>query len=47
VDRKYITQTKFDALEILTGEISKMISSLITYQGKSDFRGQKFKAGEK
>lgn len=46
-DRSYINQQKFDELSQLTDEISKMIFGLIEYLGKSDFRGQKFKAREK
>lgn len=46
-DRKYINQQKFDELSQLIDEISKMIFGLIEYLGKSDFRGQKFKAREK
>lgn len=41
LDRKYITQVKFDELENLITEICKMLISLITYLGKSNFRGQK------
>jgi len=47
LDRKYITPEKFDELEKLIEEISKMIAGLIIYLGKSDFRGKKFKAREK
>jgi len=47
LDRKYITPEKFDELEKLIEEISKMIAALIIYLGKSDFRGKKFKAREK
>jgi len=46
-DRKYIDQQKMDELSQLIDEISKMIFGLIEYLGKSDFRGQKFKAREK
>ena len=47
LDRKYLTQIKFDELAVLITEICKMLNSLITYLGKSDFRGQKFKVREK
>ncbi len=47
LDRKYITQPRFDELSFLIDEISKMIFGLITYLGKSDLKGQKFKAREK
>ncbi len=47
LDRKYITLIKFDELVSLITEICKMLTSLITYLGKSDFRGQKFKVREK
>jgi len=47
LDRKYITPEKFDELEKLIEEISKMIAALIIYLDKSDFRGKKFKAREK
>lgn len=47
LDRKYITIEKFAELENLIQEICKMIAALIIYLGKSDFRGQKFKAREK
>jgi four helix bundle protein len=46
-DRKYINQQKFDEFCQLIDEISKMIFGFIEYLGKSDFRGQKFKAREK
>lgn len=44
LDRKYISNEKTEELVNLIEEIKKMINSLITYLGKSDFRGQKFKA---
>ena len=47
LDRSYITRMKFDELCLLIEEISKMIFGLIAYLGKSDFKGQKFKAREK
>ncbi|MEO7984453.1 MAG: four helix bundle protein [Bacteroidota bacterium] len=47
LDRQYITQEKFDELSALLNEISKMIFGLIIYLGKSDLKGQKFKAREK
>ena len=42
-DRKYISKEKSDELFNLLEEIKKIINALITYLGKSDFRGQKFK----
>jgi four helix bundle protein len=47
LDRKYIPTEKFNELEKLIEEISKMIAAFIIYLGKSDFRGKKFKAREK
>ena len=47
LDRNYINRLKFDELCALIVEISKIIFGLIAYLGKSDFRGQKFKAREK
>ncbi|MBM3415497.1 MAG: four helix bundle protein [Bacteroidetes bacterium] len=46
-DRKYINNEKMEEVSTLIDEISKMIFGLIDYLGKSDFRGQKFKAREK
>jgi four helix bundle protein len=43
-DRKYIANEKLEYLFNLIEEIKKMTNALITYLGKSDFRGQKFKA---
>jgi four helix bundle protein len=43
-DRKYISNEKLEELFNLLEEIKKMTNALITYLGKSDFRGQKFKA---
>lgn len=45
-ERKYIDTKKSEELFSLITEIGKMINALITYLGKSDFRGQKFKARE-
>ena len=42
-DRNYISDEKRDELIALTDEIGKMITSLITYLGSSEFRGTKFK----
>jgi four helix bundle protein len=47
LDRHYMQQNKFDELEKLIEEIRKMITSLVSYLGKSDFRGPKFKARQK
>ncbi len=46
-DRSYITKEKQEELFSIIEEIIKMISSLITYLGKTGFRGQKFKVREK
>jgi four helix bundle protein len=46
-DRKYINQQKLDELSQLIDEISMMIFGFIEYLGKSDLRGQKYKAREK
>lgn len=42
-DRKYIPNTQLETLMNLIDEITKMISSLIIYLGKTDIRGAKFK----
>jgi four helix bundle protein len=47
LDRNYIPKEKFEEFSSFADEISKMIFGLIAYLGKSDFRGQKFKAREK
>lgn len=47
LDRNYLSQTKFDELELLIDVIGKMNASLITYLNKNDFRGQKFKGRQK
>jgi len=47
LDFEYISSTTFEELIALTGEISRMIAALILYLGKSDLKGQKFKAREK
>ena len=46
-DRNYISIEKKDKLMALADEIGKMITSLITYLGSSDFRGTKFKGRDK
>lgn len=46
-DRNYICKEKSEDLLVLIEEIKKMINALITYLGKSDLRGQKFKARDK
>lgn len=43
-DRSYISYEKMDDLFIIIEEIKKMINALISYLGKSDLKGQKFKA---
>jgi four helix bundle protein len=47
LDREYITKEKFDELVSIISEISKMISSLTIYLGKSNIKGPKFKPREK
>ena len=42
-DRNYISKEKQEELFGIIDAIIKMISSLITYLGKTGFRGQKFK----
>ena len=42
-DRGYIAKEKTDELFLLIEEIKRIINALISYLGKSDFRGQKFK----
>lgn len=46
-DRNYISKETQEELFSIIKEIIKMISSLITYLGKTDFRGQKFKVRER
>lgn len=43
LDVTYITQEKFDELYTSTDEITRMITSFISYLNKSDIKGQKFK----
>ena len=43
-DRKYISNKKLEELFNLIEEIKKMTNALITYLGRSDLKGQKFKA---
>ncbi len=45
-DRKYINPEKLKDLLELLEEIKKMINALISYLGKSDLKGQKFKNRE-
>ena len=44
LDSNYVSKEKTEELFNLIEEIKKMINSLISYLGKSDLRGQKFKA---
>ena len=43
LDNKYITQKLFDELYNLANELTKMITSFISYLNKSNIKGQKFK----
>jgi len=43
LDNKYITQKLFDELYNLADELTKMITSFISYLNKSKIKGQKFK----
>lgn len=43
LDNKYITQQLFDELYSLADELTKMITSFISYLNKSKIKGQKFK----
>lgn len=43
LDIGYITKEKFDELYSFANEITKMITGLIGYLNKSDYKGQKFK----
>ena len=43
LDNKYITQQLFDELYNLANELTKMITSFISYLNKSKIKGQKFK----
>ena len=44
MDRDYLTQEKSAEILLLLEEIKKMNNSLIQYLGKTDIRGQKYKA---
>ena len=46
-DRNYVQKEKLDSIFSLIDETTNMINALKNYLGKSDFRGQKFKAREK
>jgi four helix bundle protein len=46
-DRNYITEEKRKELADLADEITKMITSLISYLGGSELKGIKFKSREK
>lgn len=41
LDQKYIDQNSFDELKRHVSEVSRMISGLISYLSRSDFRGNK------
>lgn len=43
LDNKYISQQLFDELYNLADELTKMITSFISYLNKSKIKGQKFK----
>jgi len=43
LDNKYITQKIFNELYSLADELTKMITSFISYLNKSGIKGQKFK----
>jgi four helix bundle protein len=43
LDNKYITQQLFNELYNLADELTKMITSFISYLNKSKIKGQKFK----
>ena len=43
LDNKYISQKVFDELYNLANELTKMITSFISYLNKSKIKGQKFK----
>lgn len=43
LDRNYIDETKFNCLKSNVLEISKMISNLMSYLRKSDYKGTKYK----
>jgi four helix bundle protein len=43
LDNKYFTQQLFDELYNLADELTRMITSFISYLNKSKIRGQKFK----
>ncbi len=46
LDNKYISQKLFDELYNLADELTKMITSFISYLNKSKIKGQKFKNRE-
>lgn len=43
LDQNYITKQDFDELYMLSEEISKMLSSFISYLNKTEVMGEKFK----
>lgn len=43
IDNKYFSPQQFDEFYTLADEVTKMITSLITYLNKSKIKGQKFK----
>ena len=43
LDNSYINREAFDHLYLMANKVTKMITSLITYLNKSDYKGQKFK----
>ena len=43
LDNHYFPQATFEELYMLADEITKMITTFISYLNKSDFKGQKFK----
>jgi len=43
LDNKYIPQKVFEELYSLADQLTKMITSLVTYLNKSKIKGQKFK----
>ena len=46
LDNNYITQNLFDELYNLADQLTKMITSFISYLNKSKIKGQKFKNRE-
>ena len=45
IDRKHITQMEFDSVFIRCEELSKQLSSFISYLNSCEYKGRKYKTG--